>query len=71
MKNYFDESVVFEKNGEKFALLPLCIFHDIPSEERGSVIKNQFGVADIYKTKSLYRIVDEKKFMLLKIKYNV
>lgn len=71
MEKSFEEADVLEKNGKKYALLPLCIFHDIPIESRDFTVINQFGLIDTYESKSLYEITDEKKFMLAKIKYNV
>ena len=71
MDTHFEEAVILEKNGKKYALLPLCIFHDLPTRDRHLDIKKQFGLVDIHETKTVYEIVDESKFMLAKIKYNV
>jgi hypothetical protein len=71
MDKHFEEAIILEKNNRKYALLPLCIFHDMPTRDRHSDITKQFGIVDIYETKSVYEIIDESKFMLAKIKYNV
>lgn len=71
MKTPFKEAIVLENNGKKYAFLPLCIFHDLSLETRDSDIYNQFGLVNFYETKSMYEIIDEKKFMLAKIKYDL
>lgn len=71
MKNDLKEALFVEHKGKKYIILPLCLFHDISTETRNSVIMKQFGLKDICTTRSLYEITDERKLMLLKIKYNV
>jgi len=66
-----NEGIFIEKNGKKYVLLPLCIFHDIPSKDRYEAILNQFGLKDAHSSKTLYEIVDEKKLILANIKYGI
>ena len=70
-KIFSNEAIFVEKNGKKYALLPLCIFHDMPSKDRYAAILNQFGLIDACCSKSLYEIVDEKKLILANIKYGI
>ena len=68
---YRNEALIVEKDGRKYALLPLCTFNDIPTKDRDNQILEQFGLRDLICSKSLYEIVDEKKMMLAKIKYEI
>jgi hypothetical protein len=68
---FSNEAIFVEKNGKKYALLPLCIFHDIASKSKDTALVEQFGLKDICCSKSLYEIVDEKKLILAKIKYGI
>ena len=63
------KEVIFE--GKPFALVPLCMFHDMPSENRSERIKEQFGLIDQYFSYSLFEITDRKKLMMLKLKYGI
>jgi len=65
------EILIIEANGKKYAAVGLITFHDIPIENRNETILNNFGLKDIYRSASLYEIVDEKKMMLAKIKYGI
>jgi hypothetical protein len=66
-----NEAVIVEKDGRKYAFLPLTIFNDMPIKDRDEKILEQFGLKDLICSKSLYEIVDEKKLMLAKIKYEI
>jgi hypothetical protein len=66
-----NEAVIVEKDGRKYAFLPLCTFNDIPTNDRDKQILEQFGLKDLICSKSLYEIVDEKKLMMAKIKYEI
>ncbi len=68
---YRNEAVIVEKDGRKYALLPLTIFHDMPIMDKDKQILEQFGLRDLICSKSLYEIVDEKKLMMAKIKYEI
>lgn len=70
-KIFSNEAIFIEQNGKKYALLPLCIFHDIPSKNRDTALVDQFGLKDMCCSKSLYEIVDEKKLILANIKYGI
>ena len=70
-KIFSNEAIFVETNGKKYALLPLCIFHDIPTENRYTALVEQFGLKDACCSKSLYEIVDEKKLILANIKYGI
>lgn len=62
-----DNVLIHEANGTKFLFVPLTMFHDLTASERLS----QLGIIDNLTTKSVYKVVDEKKFMLAKIKYGI
>ena len=66
-----EEILILESNGKKYAAVSLIMFHDIPLESRHETVLKNFGLKDIYRAKSLYEIVDEKKMMLAKIKYGI
>ena len=66
-----NEMIIVEKNGKKYALLPLTMFHDMQVANRDLEIMKQFGLRDTICSKSLYEITDEKKLMLAKIKYGI
>jgi hypothetical protein len=68
---YSNEAIIIEKNEKKYALLPLCLFHDIETIDRNTTLMNQFGLKDMTCSKSLYEIVDEKKLILANIKYGI
>jgi hypothetical protein len=68
---YSKEAVIVEKNGKKYAFLPLTIFHDMPETDRDKQILEQFGLRDLICSKSVYEIVDEKKLMMARIKYEI
>jgi hypothetical protein len=55
--------------GKNYALVPLCTFHDLPTEDRDKNVVEQFGLKEAYKTLSLFEIVDERKMMMAKLKY--
>lgn len=57
--------------GKPFALVPLCMFHDMPIEDRTRMIKEQFGLIDHYCSYDLFEITDQKKLMMLKLKYGI
>ena len=57
--------------GKTFALVPLCMFHDMPSEDRSERIKEQFGLIDHLYSYNLFEITDRKKLMMLKLKYGI
>jgi hypothetical protein len=72
MENVYSNDAIFvEKGGKTYALLPLTIFHDMPSKNRETELLKQFGLKDACCSKSLYEITDEKKFILAKIKYGI
>ena len=62
-----DSAVVVERNKKKYALVGLCVFNDISSE----ILESNFGLIDIHKSRTVYEITDEKKYMLAKIKYGI
>lgn len=64
--------------GKQYALVPFCVFHDIPSKSdddqglcRHQVVKQQFGLVDTFEMYDVYEIDDPKKVMLAKIKYGI
>lgn len=57
--------------GKHYALVPLCTFHDIPSEGRDKSVLEQFGLKEAYKTLSVFEIVDHRKMMMAKLKYSL
>jgi hypothetical protein len=70
-ENFRDKIHEVTIDGKEYALIPLCLFHDIAGDLRHDVVANQFGLMDTYASKSLYEITDRKKLMMLKIKYGV
>ncbi len=64
---FSDEAILLEIDGKKYAFLNLCTFRDIDNK----TLESNFGLIDIIKTKSVYEIKDEKKYMLAKIKYGI
>jgi len=63
------DSIEIIVNGKHYALLPLCSFHDLPTEFRHNQIECIYGLKDIFASKNVYEVVDDKKYMLCKIKY--
>jgi len=69
-----DKMIEITIGDKQYALVPLCIFHDIPDElynSRYTVIEKNFGLRDRFNTFNLFEIVDPKKTMLAKIKYGI
>ena len=57
--------------GKQYALIPLCLFHDIDDMLRHDIVEKQFGLMDTFSSMNIYEITDPKKVMLMKIKYGV
>ena len=58
-------------NGERYALVPLCAFHKIHEDEpikRYDSVKNDLGLVDTFCTFNVFKIQDERKWMLAKLK---
>lgn len=63
---------------KQYALVPLCMFHDIPTKcendnyrFRFEVVEQQFGLKDLNQAYTLHEVIDPKKVILAKIKYGV
>jgi hypothetical protein len=77
-ENLRDTMIEITIQGKQYALVPLCMFHDIPTNynENGykfrfEVVEQQFGLKDVNQTYTLHEVIDPKKVMLAKIKYGV
>lgn len=71
MEKTIEEPMIVESNGKKYIGVHLTMFHDLPTESKYETLLNNFGLKEVYVSKKFYEIVDEKKFMLTKIKYGI
>jgi hypothetical protein len=66
-----DHSVEVIIEGSNYALIPICAFHKVEAGDlikRWDIIENTFGLRDTFATFNLYKIDDQKKWMLAKLK---
>jgi len=69
-----DEAIEITIGEKQYTMLPLCTFDDVKSEVHAfkfEKIENSFGLRELHNTRELYEIVDQKKYMLAKIKYGI
>lgn len=57
-------------NDTNYALVPLCMFHDIPGLERHETVLKCFGLRDMFASVGLFKVEDERKMLLAQIKYS-
>lgn len=61
--------IIIEK--DRYVLIPLCAFHKVDEKDavkRWDTVENVFGLQDTFSTFNVYKIEDEKKWMLAKLK---
>ena len=72
MKVSSDDKIIEIKiNDKNYALVSLCLFHDMDLMTRYYDVKEQFGLIDKFETFHLFEITDEMKLALCKFKYGI
>lgn len=72
MKNTSNEKITEIMIGDKkYALVSLCLFHDMDLTTRHEDVIEQFGLIDQFETFNLFEVSDEMKLALCKFKYGI